>query len=159
MHVQRSLANARFRWLCNWRSQVLVGCLTAALCGCSSESAPGGNPAGSGQGRIPRGRVPETVQVMARRTAQGYEIEVQGPQAIPPRDITPALRIGDHEFGQSRESLTVGFHGIVFLLSDAEFEVLPDGSAISLGYGETSHPGLTFHGEVVGRLNKNAVGW
>jgi hypothetical protein len=155
MIFERSCVVGRLtRWVSCGRW--MIGFSIAALWGCSSEESE--ETSMSRQKTSLLTPAPQAVQVLIRRTVEGYEIEVQSPQAMPPGDISPSLRVGDHEFARSRESSTVGFHGIVFLLSDAEFAALQDGSPISLGLGATSHPGLTFHGTVVGTLNKSAVG-
>ena len=140
---------SRGRW-------IMIGFSIAALWGCNPEEASDVSVTGEKTSMLTP--VPQSVRVLVRRVAHGYEIEVQSPQAMPPGDIGPALRVGDREFGKSVESRTVGFNGVVFPLSVAEFDALVDGSPISLGVGPTSHPGLTFRGSVVGTLNKSAVG-
>lgn len=143
----------RSGWVAPEASFVVFCALSAA---CMTQSPSSSDERNSPQKQAisaPRNaQAPESEAVLIRSAAEGYEIEVQSPKGFAARAFDPVLRIGEQEFQRYRESETVGIYGIVYTLSAEQFQGLPEGGSVSVGYGPNPNAAKSF-----GDLNKGAL--
>lgn len=137
-------------------SQVSLVALCALSVACMTQSPSSSDESASAQKQAVTvrkdSRAPQSDAVLVRPVSDGYEIEVQSPKGFPARAFDPVLRVGEQEFRSYRESETVGVYGVVYTLSAADFEALPEGSSVSVGYGPSPHAATNY-----GNLNKGAL--
>jgi hypothetical protein len=69
------------------------------------------------------------------------EIEVHSTREFPVRDQVVVLRIGDKEFLQSKSPEDGSLTTLIFLLTPAQFEALPDGATMTVKYGREKDGG------------------
>jgi hypothetical protein len=140
-------------WLASQVSLVVL-CALSAACMTQSPSASDESASARKQAVTVRkdSRAPQSEAVLVRPVGDGYEIEVQSPKGFPVRAFDPVLRIGVQEFNSYRASETVGAYGVVYTVSTADFQALPDGSSVSVGYGPSPQAATNY-----GNLNKGAL--
>jgi len=111
---------------------VLLG-LALGLAGCSD---PG--PVTSGEPRTAKAksvRVPTGLGLVVRVVSDHFEFEVTTPAGFPPAGLDPILHVGSATFVRYSYSPSVGFFGLVYAVSAAEFAVLPDSAPIYIDHG------------------------
>jgi hypothetical protein len=98
------------------------------------------------------GDAPRDIRFSIRQAGANFEVELVRPEGFPEGAYSFSLHIGDQVFKKYRESTK---HGIVFTLSEAEFDGLVEGSSIVAHYGPTANTGggLTF-----GTFSRGVVG-
>lgn len=111
---------------------VLLG-LALGLAGCND---PG--PVERGEPRTAKAksvRVPTGPGLALRMVGDHFEIEVTTPAGFPPAGLDPILHIGSATFVRYSYSSSVGFFGLVYAVSAAEFAALPNSAPIYIDHG------------------------
>jgi hypothetical protein len=140
-------------WIASQVSLVVL-CTLSAACMTQSPSASDESASARKQAVSVRkdARAPQSEAVLVRPVGDSYEIEVRSPKGFPARAFDPVLRIGEQEFRSYRESETVGVYGVVYTVSATDFQALPEGGSVSVGYGPSPHAATNY-----GNLNKGAL--
>jgi hypothetical protein len=122
---------------------VRMGCWQAAfaacfLAGCVAQSennqeSPAGYANGSSQSAS-QPLVASDLTVSVRRLGSTVEIEVSAKQPFPDRAMPPILVVGNQAFGRSRNPANGRLDTLIFTLEAVEFDGLPEGAEVSLGY-------------------------
>lgn len=70
-----------------------------------------------------------------RARGSAIEIEVQSSREFPVGGQIPVLLVGTKEFAKSRHPEDGSLNTLIFTLEADEFEQLPDGEAVTVGFG------------------------
>lgn len=110
---------------------------TGLLLGCVAQ--PGNNQESSSADATSSQSVSQALStsdltVNVRRLSSVVEIEVSAKQPFPDRAMPPILVIGNQAFGRSRNPASGRLDTLIFTLEVSEFDGLPEGAEVSLGY-------------------------
>lgn len=123
-------------------SLVRIGCWHALLAsgflaGCVAQSE-NNQESPTGYAKAPQsasqGLTASDLTVSVRRLGSLVEIEVSAKQPFPDRAMPPILVVGNQAFGRSRNPANGRLDTLIFTLEALEFDGLPEGAEVSLGY-------------------------
>ncbi|HKO53272.1 MAG TPA: hypothetical protein VJV79_36430 [Polyangiaceae bacterium] len=117
-------------WHATLAAALLAGCVTQSESNQESPADYASGPSQSSSQALAAG----DLTVSVRRLGSTVEIEVSAKQPFPDRAMPPILVVANQAFGRSRNPANGRLDTLIFSLEAREFDGLPEGAEVSLGY-------------------------